>query len=307
MNEQHLKWDDLQVVLAIARTGSLSGASRQLHISHATVFRRLNVIEARLGTTLFERHRHGYTPTLAGEDLAATAEHIQDEVNSAERRVIGQDLKLSGTLRITTTDTLFAGLLCPIMATFREQYPGIALEVVISNQLQNLSRRDADIAIRPTRKPPETLVGRRLGDITLAVYGQKEQWQASNGLLDPNVMLEESWIGPDAQLGDVAFEKWMRNKNTCYRLDSMLAMQMAARQGAGITVLPCYMGDADDILQKISPPIDALTTQLWLLTHPDLRHVARVRAFMATITEGVSGQLVKTNSVNASKGNPQAE
>ncbi|PRY66548.1 LysR family transcriptional regulator [Vreelandella songnenensis] len=307
MNEQHLKWDDLQVVLAIARAGSLSGASRRLHISHATVFRRLNAIEARLGATLFERHRHGYTPTLAGEDLAATAERVQDEVNSAERRVIGQDLKLSGTLRITTTDTLFAGLLCPVIAEFRQQYPSITLEVVISNQVQSLSRREADIAIRPTRKPPETLVGRAVGDITLAVYGQKEHWQATPALFEPSLMLKENWIGPDVHLGDAALEKWMMDKNATYRLDSMLGMQLAARQGTGITVLPCYLGDADQMLLRLSQPIDALTTQLWLLTHPDLRHVARVRAFMAAITEGVSEKLAKASRATASKQNAQAE
>ncbi|WP_447553643.1 LysR family transcriptional regulator [Vreelandella sp. EE22] len=291
MNEQQLKWDDLQVVLAIAKTGSLSGAGRHLRISHATVFRRLNALEKRLGVTLFERHRHGYTPTLAGEELAASAERVQQEIHSAERRIIGQDLKLSGSLRVTTTDTLFAGLLSPVFATFRQQYPAIALEVVISNQLHSLSRREADIAIRPTRQPSETLVGRHIGDITLAVYGQKQRWYAMPTPVDPVSLLIESWIGPDVRMGDAALEKWMMEKNANYRVDSMLGMQLAARHGAGITVLPCYLGDADEMLLRLSPPIEALTTPLWLLTHPDLRHVARVRAFMTAINEGVSGQL----------------
>lgn len=287
MNEQHVKWDDLQVVLAIAQTGSLSGASRHLNTSHATVFRRLNALEKCLDVALFERHRHGYTPTLAGEDLAATAKRVQKEIHSAERRIIGQDLKLSGHLRVTTTDTLFAGLLSPIFTTFRQQYPNITLEVVISNQLQSLSRREADIAIRPTRKPPDTLVGRKISTLHLAVYGQQELWQTTPLPQAPASLLLENWIGPDVHMGDAALEKWMMDKNATYRLDSMLGMQLAVRHGAGIAVLPCYLGDADKMLVRLSQPIEALTTQLWLLTHPDLRRVARVRAFMAALTEGI--------------------
>ncbi|WAM51178.1 LysR family transcriptional regulator [Vreelandella venusta] len=298
MNEQQIRWDDLQIVLAIAETGSLSGASRALRISHATVFRRLNEMERRLKVTLFERSRTGYIPTLSGDDLAASARRVQSEVKGAERRIIGQDLTLSGSLRITTTDTLFAGLLSPLLASFRQRYPDITLEVVISNQRQSLSRREADIAIRPTRQPPETLVGRKLSDISLAIYGQKALWQNAPLLLktplplDPVSLQKEAWIGPDVQLGDTALEKWMMDKRAAYKLDSILGMQSAVRHGAGIAVLPCYLADADEALLKLSAPIEALTTPLWLLTHPDLRHVARVRAFMQAIAEGVGQQSV---------------
>ena len=247
-------------------------------------------MEQGLGVTLFERSRTGYTPTLAGDDLAASAKRVQREINSAERRIIGQDLTLTGSLRITTTDTLFAGLLSPLLASFRQRYSEITLEVVISNQLQSLSRREADIAIRPTRKPPETLVGRKISDITQAIYGQKSLWQNAPLPLDPASLPTESWIGPDVHLGDTMLEKWMMDKSAAYRLDSVLGMQSAVRHGAGIAVLPCYLGDANEALLRLSDPIGELTTQLWLLTHPDLRHVARVRAFMEVMTEGVRGR-----------------
>lgn len=294
MNEQQIRWDDLQIVLAIADAGSLSGASRALRISHATVFRRLSEMEQGLGVTLFERSRTGYTPTLAGDDLAASAKRVQSEINGAERRIIGQDLTLTGSMRITTTDTLFAGLLSPLLASFRQRYPEITLEVVISNQLQSLSRREADIAIRPTRKPPEILVGRKISDITQAIYGQKALWQNAPLPLEPASLASENWVGPDVHLGDATLEKWMMDKSTAYRLDSMLGMQSAVRHGAGIAVLPCYLGDADKALLRLSEPIEALTTQLWLLTHPDLRNVARVRAFMEAMTVGVRGRILTT-------------
>ncbi|MDP4556713.1 LysR family transcriptional regulator [Halomonas meridiana] len=287
MNEQQIRWDDLQIVLAIAEAGSLSGASRTLRISHATVFRRLNELERGLRVTLFKRRRTGYTPTLAGDDLAASAKRVQSEINGVERRVIGQNSTLTGSLRITTTDTLFAGLLSPLMASFRRCYPDITLEVVISNQLQSLSRREADIAVRPTRKPPETLVGRKVIDITQAVYGKKSLWLNTSLPMQTSSLPSENWIGPDIHLGDATLEKWMMGKNAAYRLDSILGMQTAVRHGAGITVLPCYLGDADDALIRLSDPIEELTTQLWLLTHPDLRHVTRVRTFMDVMSEGI--------------------
>ncbi|WP_336268510.1 LysR family transcriptional regulator [Vreelandella arctica] len=295
MNEQQIRWDDLQIVLAIAEEGSLSGASRALRISHATVFRRLSEMEQGLGVTLFERSRTGYTPTLEGDDLAASAKRVQSEINGAERRIIGQDLTLTGSLRITTTDTLFAGLVSPLLASFRQRYPETTLEVVISNQLQSLSRREADIAIRPTKKPPETLVGRKIGDINQAIYGQKALWQNAPLPLGTASLPTESWIGPDVHLGDATLEKWMMDKSAAYRVDSMLGMQSAVRHGAGIAVLPCYLGDADAALLRLSEPIEALTTPLWLLTHPDLRHVARVRAFMEAMKWGFEAGISTLN------------
>lgn len=133
MNEQKIRWDDLQIISAIADTGTLSGAGRLLGVSHATVFRRLTNLENQLGVTLFERSRTGYTPSTSGEDLFAVARRVQADITGAERRLAGKDLKLSGTIRVTTTDTLFAGLLAKPFETFRADYPDITLEVVISN------------------------------------------------------------------------------------------------------------------------------------------------------------------------------
>lgn len=124
-------------------------------------------------------------------------------------------------------------------------------------------------------------------NITLAIYGEKTLWQNTPLPLDLASLTTENWIGPDVHLGDATIEKWMMDKSAAYKLDSMMGMQSAVRHGAGIAVLPCYLGDADEALLRLSDPIEALTTQLWLLTHPDLRHVARVRAFMEAMTKGI--------------------
>ncbi|MCC5883877.1 MAG: LysR family transcriptional regulator [Halomonas sp.] len=278
MNEMVLHWDDLRVVQAIAKAGSLAGAGRGLGASHATVFRRLNAIESRLGVALFERSRSGYAPTPAGEDLAAVAERVEAEVLGAERRVVGRDMRLSGTIRVTTTDTLLVGLLSPIFAAFQRAHSDIVLEVAVSNQLFNLSQRDADVAVRPSSSPPEHLVGRRVGSIAQAVYARSDT--------------PEAWVGPDRHLGYAALDAWMTmngaNERCRYRVDTMLGMLAATRDGLGRAVLPCYLADVEQALVRLGEPIPELATDLWLLTHPDLRRVARIRTFMVFLAEALT-------------------
>lgn len=296
MNEQLIRWDDLQIVRAIARSGSLSGAGRKLGLSHATVFRRLAEMERRLGVTLFERARSGYRQTPAGEDLAAVAARVESDIQGAERRIAGRDVKLSGSIRITTTDTLYSGLLAPIFAGFRREYPQIELEVVISNQVHSLSKREADIAIRPTRAPQETLAGRRVGEIQLAVYGARAEWQEKSLPLSSADSLSScDWVGPDVHMGDAALEAWMNtrgHRQRCrYRIDSLLGVQTAIQQGAGVAVLPCYLAEPDEQLVRLTPPIAELATPLWLLIHPDLRRVSRMRIFLEEVGAGIREML----------------
>lgn len=291
MNKQKIRWDDLQIVLAISKTGSLSGASRILGVSHATVFRRLNDMERDLGVTLFQRGRNGYEATPIGDDLAGSAEAVENEILGAERRVAGQDLQLAGTIRITTTDTLFSGLLASVLADFRKRHPAIQLEVVISNQQQNLSKREADIAVRPTSSPPETLVGRQIGIIEQAVYGQKQRWHQLKSEMAVSELESEQWIAPDPSMGDIPMENWLAKNvpygNCQYRIDSVLAMQTAVREGNGVAILPCYIGDNDDRLRRLTQPITELETGLWVLTHWDSKRVTRISQLMKEVFESI--------------------
>ncbi|WP_227370261.1 LysR family transcriptional regulator [Halomonas sp. M20] len=293
MNEKNLQWDDLRIVLAVAQEGTLSGAARRLVVSHATVFRRLADIERRMGTQLFERARSGYIPTPAGDDIAAAAQRVEAEVLAVERRVAGQDLRPSGTVRITTTDTLLLGLLSPIFAEFRRSYPEIELEVAVSNQLFSLTKREADIAIRPSLAPPESLVGRRVGTIAQAVY--------TTNIQDSNA---EDWVGPDERMAYRALESWMveqgHDEHCHYRVDTLLGMLAAVRDGIGRAVLPCYLCDDDKRLTRVGEPIPVLATDLWLLTHPDLRRVARIRALMEFVTQSVSARSTRLLGNNSS-------
>lgn len=167
-----------------------------------------------------------------------------------------------------------------IFADFQRAHPAITLEVAVSNQLFNLSQRDADVAIRPSVAPSEHLVGRRIGVVAQAIYARHDIAE-NNG----------AWVGPDRHLGYAALDAWMAangaSEGCRYRVDTMLGMLMAVRDGLGRAVLPCYLADAEPELVRIGEPISELATDLWLLTHPDLRRVARIRALMNFVAEAV--------------------
>lgn len=288
MPEQPAQWDDLRVVLEIARTGSLTGAAAALGASHATLFRRINRIEKAIGVRLFERSREGYAPTPAGEEMAAAALRIEAEIDALGRRIMGQDLRPSGTVRVTTTDTLLYGLLTHSFAEFRRRYPEIRLDVTADNALANLTRRDADVAIRPSPDPPQSLVGRKISDYAVAVYARRDAAGADRNLG------ELDWVAPDHSLSQLRISRWLDARGysgrSMYRANSFIAMLDAVKSGIGVAAMPCYLGDREPALRRVGEPIAELRGELWLLTHPDLRRTARVRAFsefMATALQSL--------------------
>jgi DNA-binding transcriptional LysR family regulator len=288
----YLAWNDFEVILAIATEGSLSGASRALGVSHATVFRRLGEVEQRLGVTLFERSRTGYRPTLAGEELADTARIMDEAALAAERKVAGRDLEPSGEIYTTTTDSLLMGLLAPLFTQFRYKYPAIVLDVAISNQLFNLTRREADVAIRPSNLPPENLIGRRLTTIGQAVYGHRSLGLTPGASIE--TLASQPWIGAGPRLQDSALDQWMEKnelKAACvYRVDTLVSILSAIHARMGLAVLPCYLADEDPDIIQLSDPIPELEYGLWFLMHPDLRGVVKIHALKDFLTEAIQAQ-----------------
>ena len=157
-----LSWDEFRLVKSVAEARSLVGAAEILGVNHSTVFRRLAAVEASVGARLFERSRSGYEPTAAGEEMIALATTMAESVQEFERRVAGRDVKLTGELTVTVPGAVGLHLMPAIVAQFRAQHPGVVVALILSNQMLDLSRRDADVAIRLTNDPPETLVGRRI-------------------------------------------------------------------------------------------------------------------------------------------------
>ena len=283
--QESMDWDDLRVFLAVSRAGSLSGAARALAVNHSTVFRRLNGLEPKLDVRLFDRLPGGYALTAAGDTLNQAAIRVEEEMIAAERRLAGGDVRPRGVLRVTMPDSLAFMLLPDLLADFHRRYPEIELELVVANAFLNLSRRDADVALRPTNTPPEVLVGRRLASIATAIYAAPE---LAGGLgVD---LADAPWVAPDDSLAHIASARWlaeMAPPRVALRCNSLMGLVAGARSGLGLAAIPCFMADPDPGLVRVREPVLDFETGLWALTHADLRRTGRVRAFLDFIAGAV--------------------
>jgi DNA-binding transcriptional LysR family regulator len=275
-----LSWDEFRLVKSVAEARSLVGAAEILGVNHSTVFRRLAALEQAVGARLFERSRTGYEPTVAGEEMIALASTMAQSVLEFERRVAGRDIKPTGELSVTTPEAIGQHFMPAIIAQFQSQNPGIVVELILSNQSLNLSRRDADIAIRLTNDPPETLVGRRICTGRWSVYCRRDLIAE----LEPEAIDSVSFIGFTDSFGTAPWRRWIEANIRPGRLiahanSAHCRLQMAL-QGLGATLLPCFLGDGRPDLTRVGPLLPDLDLGLWMLTHSDLRRSARVRAFM---------------------------
>jgi DNA-binding transcriptional LysR family regulator len=288
-----IDWTDLRYFAAVSRSGSLAGAARALGVNHSTVFRRINSLEGTLAVKLFERTRTGYVLTPEGEEMMATALGVEDAIATLDRRLTGKDYRLSGSVRVTTPDTIGAGFLEPHLRAFRQAYPGIQIELAISNAFFSLSKREADIAIRPTRRPPEELVGRRLSNIAWAVFAGSRYLEETRKPRRYEDLRKHDHVAGDDSLAHLEGSRWLREQvpesRIVFRSNSVAALCAAARAGIGLALLPCFVADPHPDLVRVLGPVDALESELWLLTHGDLRHTARIRAFMDFIAESIAG------------------
>ncbi|MFV2033086.1 MAG: LysR family transcriptional regulator [Gammaproteobacteria bacterium] len=287
MNAQPLEWNDLHLVLAVCREGTLSGAARVLGVNHSTVFRRVGAIEEKLGVRLFERLATGYVMTEAGEAMLESGERMENEVLGLSRRLVGRDLHLSGVVRVAVPDALLMKVLMPHLCDFSRRYPEIQLELAISNNYSNLTRREADIAVRVTSSPPETAMGRRLCSMRTTVYASTGYLAGQTG----GALENYAWLMPDEDLAQLPVTRWLERNHpkatVRLRCNTLLGLHEAAVLGLGVASLPCFLADPDTRLERVLPPPDELTSDLWLLTHPDLRRTARVKALMNFLAEAL--------------------
>lgn len=281
-------WNDLRLVLTIVRTGSLTAAAKALGVVHSTAFRRLATLEQRLGVRLFERLPAGvYAPTDAGERIAGAAERVETETAALDRDLLGADHRLSGRVRVTCSETLAYSLLTPAIAAFRRQHPGIVIDLVIDNRVLSLSRREADIALRVSRPREGDLFGRKVADVGWALYAAPSLLDIA-GPVDLDALDRHPFVGWEQHVTGVNAADWMSQRVTeaaiVYRTSSVINQMIAARDGVGVAVLPCFLGDAEPGLRRaVVQPLDELGRELWIVTHADLRRTARVRTFMDVI------------------------
>jgi len=281
-------WGDLQVFMAVCEAGSISRAAARLGVNHSTVLRRVQALESALGLALFERGS-SYVLTPAGRDLLSGLAGVAAKIDGSRAQVQGRDDEVRGEVRLTTTDTLAHGMLMPLLREFGALHPEVSLRVGVNNHFLSLTRREADVAIRGSNRPPENLVGRHVGNIRTAAYASRAYLRSAGRRTKP---AELDWIAPDAALAHLEQAKWLAAHVPAERVvmsvDSLVGMLLAVRHGVGAAMLLCPLADAHDDLVQLEPPPPALDTQLWILTHPDLRQVARIRAFAQFMFERLS-------------------
>lgn len=273
-------WDDYRLISALDRARSIRGAADLLSVNHATVSRRLAQLGDALDDPVFERIAGGYRPTQLGSELLLVAEQMEQLAAEAERRTRALTSELSGPVRVSMPEVILRHLLLPDLGRFAEEYPAIDLEIDVSYDFVDLDRSEADIVIRNTASPPEHLVGRRLFPIAICHYCSRDYlssvpperriWLARSR--DPELL---GWISrspfPEAQIGPVIGDLALRHE--------------AAARGMGMIFGACYIADTDPRLMRIEGSVPQPLSDLWVLTHPDLRAVPRIARTMAFLYE----------------------
>jgi len=283
-------WDDLRVFLALAREGSLTAAARRLEVSHPTIARRVQALESTIGARLFDRLPDRFALTAAGEELLADAEAMAQAADSIHRRSAGLGADTArGTVRLSAGEAM-TGYLAGHLPRLRRDLQCIEFELTASHMLANLSRREADLLIRDQVPDLASLVTRKLGRVAYAVYGRPEllaQHCARKAGCTREALRRAPWCGFDDDHNYMPGQSWLLalldGARPALRVNNWLVLQQAARAGAGLALLPCYLGDGDPALRRFGPLLAEVTADQWLLVHRDLRDLPRVRAVMNAV------------------------
>jgi DNA-binding transcriptional LysR family regulator len=278
---------DLEVLLAMVRGGTLAGAAARLGADASTVFRSVQRIEKHLGQRLFERSRQGYLASDAMLQIARHAERIESELEGARAAALGPGAEVSGLVRLTTTDSVLRGLVLPCLPALAARHPLLQLELMSTNELASLTRRDADLALRATPKPPEHLVGRHLGCIRFVACAGKALPAARRR----KPLAEQDWIAPDEAMPEHPSVRW-RRKNLPrvaprHLVDGILAVVDAVKEGLGVGIVPHFMLDREPQLVALSEPLEGCESELWLLAHPESHHLHRIAAVYQHLAQAI--------------------
>lgn len=277
---------DVEMVLALVRTGTLAAAAERLAVDASTVFRTIQRIEKGLGQRLFERSRAGYVPSELAQELASCGEQMESQLEAARSAAQAQPEQVSGAVRISTTDTLLHALVAPALLQLRALHPLLTYELHAGNELASLTKRDADIALRATQRPPPHLVGKHVGPIRMALFAGRLSGVAS---FDASMAAQANWVAPDDALPEHPSVLW-RKKHfpkvaPAYRVNSILTVAELVALGLGIGLLPLFLAQRRSDLQQLTEALDECQTELWLLTHTESRHLRRVYAVYSHLAQ----------------------
>lgn len=278
-----LDWNDLRYFLAVAREGSMLAAAKALKVNQSTVQRRLAVLEESIGGKLIERHPTGYRLTDLGQKMLAHAEGVEAAVATFERALKSTDTGLVGTIRVTCADGLAPVLVTPMLDAFRTRYPGLRVDLNISDRFLDLAKGEADIAVRAGEAQDSVLIGRKIADCAWAVYASRSYLERHGRPDRVADIARHAVIGFDGDIARIQAAQWLRRVASGASLvascNTVTGLLLAVQSGIGLALLPAHMGDPQDDLVRLFEPVPDLTSPIYLLMHPDLRGTPRVRAF----------------------------
>jgi len=273
----------MKVFLAIAQAKGLKKAAYKLGIHHTSCARKIKSLETALGTKLFDRLPSGYELTPAGEHLQLSASKIQDEFNAIECDLTGQDARLEGDICVTIPNGFATHFLMPGIADFMTIYPGVNVKINMTYAFRDLAAREADVAIRLTDNPPESLAGKRVGRVYSSAYASKEYLETHDPVKDPESC---HWLGWGSGANHLQWAEKNKYPNIAVRgnMYSDVLQLSAIKSHLGIASLPCYIGDREAGIKRIPLAQAVAADWIWVLAHKDMMSSARIRAFMDHIS-----------------------
>lgn len=284
-----MDWGDARIFLALSRRSTLRAAARSLGIDQATVGRRIAALEKSLNATLFLRTSDGYALTAAGEMAFRNAEKMEHAALELERQVQGVDERLTGVVRVSTTDSFAVDFLIPAIARLHDKHPDIQVQLDASTQMLNISRREVDIAVRNARPDNPDLIARRLARWPVGLFASKT-YLKTRGMPEQG----KHFQGHDLVLYQPHFERIkdltlvgesLRNGRVVSTLSSSLLVRRSIAAGIGLGELPLYMGRCDGLTRVWPERTSAASYEVWLVTHTDLRHTVKIKAIIDEVAE----------------------
>jgi DNA-binding transcriptional LysR family regulator len=276
-------WNDLKYFIAVARHGSTLAAAKALRTSQSTVHRRLNELERRLGRSLVKRQPTGYRLTEFGTTMLEHAARVEDTVISFERNVAASDQNLTGTVRVTCPEALGYRLMrSNFLDKFNARFPGLQVEFVMSDRFLNLSKGEADIAIRVPPFNDDALVTRKIADQPWAIYASNSYVERQGKITCFEDINDHSVIAFDGSLRNHHAARWLRSvapkARIAARIDNLPSLLLGVKSGAGLSPLPMIIGESEGELTRMLDAIPDVVSSFYLAMHEDMKRTPRVRA-----------------------------
>jgi DNA-binding transcriptional LysR family regulator len=300
MDKTQPSWDLYRTFLGVMREGSLSGAARALGLTQPTVGRHVGALEQATGLALFVRTQRGLSPTQAALSLRAHAEALESTTAAFMRAASSQGAGVSGTIRITASDVITVEVLPPILTELHAAYPELVIELVPSNRIEDLLRREADIAVRMRRPSQGALIARRIGNVELGLYAHRKYIERCGKPERVSDLADHALIGFDKETAFVRSMKeqvsWMKRESMALRTDSDLTSLALLRAGFGITACQVGLARRDPNLVRLFPKQITLGLDTWLAMHEDLRDSPGCRVTFAALAEGLTRYVDSTRA-----------